>query len=109
MLAICLLSAAFCEKHLKLLFTILEKSPEPVIRSNMVVAVGDLVVRFPNLLYSWTDKIFAQYVPLRSFAVCVGKRKSTLLYTCVTSRRSKMNDMGSCSLLVLLYEFLLMR
>ncbi|KAH7956513.1 hypothetical protein HPB52_010154 [Rhipicephalus sanguineus] len=54
------INADFCEQHLALLFDIMENSPDPVIRTNLVVAVGDLMVRFPNLLYTWTEKVYAR-------------------------------------------------
>ncbi|GJJ71787.1 condensin complex subunit 1 [Entomortierella parvispora] len=52
-LALCKLmciSAEFCEHNLQLLFTILEKSNEPAIRSNIIIALGDMAVCFNNLI-----------------------------------------------------------
>ncbi|KAF9920846.1 Condensin complex subunit [Linnemannia zychae] len=52
-LALCKLmciSAEFCEHNLQLLFTILEKSTEPAIRSNIIIALGDMAVCFNNLI-----------------------------------------------------------
>ncbi|KAG0259844.1 Condensin complex subunit [Actinomortierella ambigua] len=52
-LALCKLmcvSADFCEHNLQLLFTILEKSKEPTIRSNIIIALGDMAVCFNNLI-----------------------------------------------------------
>ncbi|KAJ2958011.1 hypothetical protein NQZ79_g6363 [Umbelopsis isabellina] len=43
-------SSDFCESHLQLLFTILEKSKNPVIRSNLVIALGDMAVCFSTLI-----------------------------------------------------------
>ncbi|KAL7753524.1 condensin complex non-SMC subunit Cnd1 [Sorochytrium milnesiophthora] len=43
-------SAEFCEKHLPLLFNILAKSTEPIIRSNAIIALGDMTVRFSTLI-----------------------------------------------------------
>ncbi len=40
-----LVSSDFCEQHLQLLFTVLERSAEPVIRANMIIAAGDLSFR----------------------------------------------------------------
>lgn len=44
------ISAEFCEHNLQLLFTILEKSHEPAIRSNIIIALGDMAVCFNNLI-----------------------------------------------------------
>ena len=54
-----LISSQFCEENLQLLFTVLERSPEPVIRANMIVAAGDLSFRFPNTLEPWTPRMYA--------------------------------------------------
>ena len=55
-----LVSSEFCEEHLQLLFTILEKSPEPVIRANLIIATGDLSFRFPNILEPWTPNMYSR-------------------------------------------------
>lgn len=55
-----MISSAFCEEHLALVFTMMEKSNESLIRSNLVYAVGDLANRFPNLLEPWTKHIYAR-------------------------------------------------
>ncbi|KAJ3056052.1 Condensin complex subunit [Rhizophlyctis rosea] len=43
-------SSEFCEAHLQLLFTILEKSQSPVIRSNTIIGLGDMTVSFNSLI-----------------------------------------------------------
>ncbi|CAO3624953.1 unnamed protein product [Cunninghamella blakesleeana] len=43
-------SSEFCERHLQLLLTILEKSKDPTIRSNIVIALGDMAVCFNTLI-----------------------------------------------------------
>jgi len=54
-----LVSSEFCDEQLQLLFTVLERSPEPVIRANMIIAAGDLSFRFPNILEPWTPRMYA--------------------------------------------------
>ncbi|RUS21746.1 hypothetical protein BC937DRAFT_91534 [Endogone sp. FLAS-F59071] len=44
------ISSDFCEANLQLLFTILEKSTDPTIRSNIVIALGDMAVCFNTLI-----------------------------------------------------------
>ncbi|XP_008062001.2 condensin complex subunit 1 [Carlito syrichta] len=56
----CMISATFCDSQLRLLFTMLEKSPIPVVRSNLMVAAGDLAIRFPNLVDPWTPHLYAR-------------------------------------------------
>lgn len=53
-------SAPFCDSQLRLLFTMLEKSSLPTVRSNLMVATGDLAIRFPNLLDPWTPHLYAR-------------------------------------------------
>ncbi|KAG9286748.1 hypothetical protein G9A89_012298 [Geosiphon pyriformis] len=43
-------SSEFCENNLPLLFTILEKTTEPTIRSNIIIALGDMTVCFNNII-----------------------------------------------------------
>ncbi|KAI8389378.1 condensin complex subunit 1 [Blakeslea trispora] len=44
------ISSDFCEKKLQLLFTILEKSKDATIRSNIVIGLGDMAVCFNTLI-----------------------------------------------------------
>lgn len=57
-----LVSSKFCEKNLPLVFTMMEKSSDPQIRSNLVYAIGDLANRFPNLIEPWTKHLYVRYV-----------------------------------------------
>ncbi|NXS51445.1 CND1 protein, partial [Brachypteracias leptosomus] len=57
---LCLISSEFCDSHLRLLFTMMEKSTLPAVRSNLIIAVGDMAVRFPNLLEPWTSHLYAR-------------------------------------------------
>jgi condensin complex subunit 1 len=43
-------SEQFCESHLQLLLTILERSTDASTRSNVMIALGDMVVCFNNLI-----------------------------------------------------------
>lgn len=55
-----LVSSEVCEEHLQLLFTLMEKSQEEVIRANLIIASGDLSFRFPNILEPWTPRMYAR-------------------------------------------------
>uniref|UniRef100_A0A8C3R1V1 Condensin complex subunit 1 n=1 Tax=Cyanoderma ruficeps TaxID=181631 RepID=A0A8C3R1V1_9PASS len=50
----------FCDSHLRLLFTMMEKSTLPGVRSNLIIAAGDLAIRFPNLVEPWTSHLYAR-------------------------------------------------
>lgn len=56
----CPVSSEFCDSHLRLLFTMMEKSTLPAVRSNLIIAAGDLAIRFPNLLEPWTSHLYAR-------------------------------------------------
>ncbi|RLN90130.1 hypothetical protein BBJ28_00020534 [Nothophytophthora sp. Chile5] len=51
-------SEEFCEKHLQLLFTILQESSLPSVRGDVIIALGDLSFRFPNLVEPWTSHLY---------------------------------------------------
>ena len=54
------ISPAACEDNIRLMFTVLERSTLPVVRANAIIALGDLVVRFPNILEPWTQNLYAR-------------------------------------------------
>ena len=45
----------FCDRHLQLLFTILKQSHSTQIRANVIIALGDMAFRFPNLIEPWSE------------------------------------------------------
>lgn len=64
------------EENLQLLFTVVENAPSEVVRSNCTIALGDLAVRFPNLLEPWTENMYAR---LRDSSVSVRKNAVLVL------------------------------
>ncbi|KAK4053237.1 condensin complex non-SMC subunit Cnd1 [Microbotryomycetes sp. JL221] len=52
-------SAQFCEQHLMLLFKVFETSNEPAVRSNIVIALGDIAVCFSTILDQNSDRLYA--------------------------------------------------
>lgn len=55
-------SPSACEENIRLMFTVLERSTLPVVRANAIIALGDLTVRFPNILEPWTQNLYARLV-----------------------------------------------
>jgi condensin complex subunit 1 len=51
-------SAEYCERNLPLLITILERSDDPIVRSNAVIALGDMAVCFNHLIDENTDFLY---------------------------------------------------
>ena len=54
------ISSVFCERQLQLFLTILERSEDSVIRSNMVIAFGDLAQAFNRIVDQNIDFLFAR-------------------------------------------------
>ncbi|KAH8506672.1 hypothetical protein H0E87_013467 [Populus deltoides] len=79
MLALCrfmIIDPDFCDANLQLLFTVVESAPSETVRSNCTIALGDLAVRFPNLLEPWTENMYAR---LRDPSVSVRKNAVLVL------------------------------
>lgn len=53
-----MISERFCRKHLRLLFTILHNSDNATIRKNTIIAIGDLCVRYPNLIDAYSSHMY---------------------------------------------------
>ncbi|WEW60385.1 condensin complex non-SMC subunit Cnd1 [Emydomyces testavorans] len=51
-------SSEYCEKNLPLLITIMERSEDPIVRSNAVIALGDMAVCFNHLIDENTDFLY---------------------------------------------------
>ncbi|KAK8183630.1 condensin [Phyllosticta capitalensis] len=51
-------SSEYCETNLPLLLTILERSSDPVVRSNLVVGLGDMAVCFNHLIDENTEFLY---------------------------------------------------
>ncbi|EFR02810.1 condensin complex subunit 1 [Nannizzia gypsea CBS 118893] len=51
-------SAEYCESNLPLLITIMERSDDPIVRSNAVIALGDMAVCFNHLIDENTDFLY---------------------------------------------------
>ncbi|XP_010312109.1 condensin-1 complex subunit CAP-D2 [Solanum lycopersicum] len=100
MLALCrfmIIDVDFCEANLQLLFTVVENAPSETVRSNCTVALGDLAVRFPNLLEPWTENMYAR---LRDPSVSVRKNAVLVLSHLILNDMMKVkgyiNEMAIC-------------
>ncbi|KAH3732689.1 condensin-2 complex subunit D3 [Pelomyxa schiedti] len=52
-------SSEFCAEHIHLLVSILASPSEPAsVRSNVIITIGDLCFRFPNVVEPYTDHIY---------------------------------------------------
>ncbi|KPI95576.1 Condensin complex subunit 1 [Papilio xuthus] len=53
-----LVSSSVCEEGLQLIVTVLKKSKNVSLRTNLTIAFADLTLRFPNLTQPWTHHIY---------------------------------------------------
>ncbi|PSN48611.1 hypothetical protein C0J52_18669 [Blattella germanica] len=86
-----MVSSSFCEDHLQLLVTILEKSTDPVTRCNLIVALGDLSYRFPNITEPWTPHVYGR---LRDTSCQVRKYTMMVLTHLIMNDMVKVKDMA---------------
>ncbi|KAF5191977.1 Condensin complex subunit [Thalictrum thalictroides] len=100
MIALCrfmIIDANFCEANLQLLFTVVENATSETVRSNCTIAVGDLAVRFPNLLEPWTENMYARLrdpsISVRRNAVLV---LSHLILNDMMKVKGYINEMAVC-------------
>lgn len=53
-------SSSFCENNIQVLVTIIEKASFETVRANAVLGIGDLIMRFPNILDPWTNHLYGR-------------------------------------------------
>ncbi|XP_012269629.2 condensin complex subunit 1 isoform X1 [Athalia rosae] len=53
-------SSSFCKEYLQLLVTIMERSPSPSNRANILIGMTDLMHRFPNEVEPWNGHIYGR-------------------------------------------------
>ncbi|KAL4715966.1 hypothetical protein ACJJTC_013266, partial [Scirpophaga incertulas] len=53
-----LVSSSMCEDGLQLMVTVLKRSKNVALRTNLTIAFADLTLRFPNLTQPWTHHIY---------------------------------------------------
>jgi len=51
-------SHEFCEKHLNLVFALLKCKIDPITKTNIIISIGDLIHRFPNLTEPYTNNLY---------------------------------------------------
>ncbi len=92
-----LVSSEFCDENLQLFFTVLERSLEPTIRANLIIAAGDLSFRYPNPLEPWTPRMYAC---LRDDAPLVRSNTITVLTHLILNDmikvKGQISDMALC-------------
>lgn len=90
-------SSEFCKDHLQLLITVLERSKHPEIRSNILIGISDLMIRFPNEVEPWTAHIYGR---LRDNEVLVRKTAMKILSNLVKREmirvKGQMSEMALC-------------
>lgn len=92
-----LVSSKFCEKKIRLLFTILEKSSSVNLQCIVLIHCTDLLIRFPNIVEPWTPRIYRM---LKHSVVQVRKTAffilSNLVLRDMIKVRSHISEMAAC-------------
>ncbi|NWU98702.1 CND1 protein, partial [Upupa epops] len=92
---LCMVSSEFCDSQLRLLFTMMEKSTLPGVRANLILAAGDLAIRFPNLVEPWTSHLYARLRdPCPSVRQTAGLVMSQLILKDIVKVRGQVSDMA---------------
>ncbi|XP_076656625.1 condensin complex subunit 1-like [Halictus rubicundus] len=90
-------SSRLCEESLQLLITILERSPHPAIRANVLMGISDLTARFPNLIEPWMKHIYGRLrdenLHVRSTCVRV---LSSLIMRDMVRVRGQISELALC-------------
>lgn len=55
-----MISSKFCSENMQLLVTLMEKSEDEETRLSLAVAMGDLLLRFPNVVQPWSQHLYAR-------------------------------------------------
>ena len=76
LLRIMCLSRRICIANLQLIFTIVGRHASELVRSELILGIGDLIYRFPNELDPWTSHL---YSPLRDASKLVKMNTIRLL------------------------------
>ena len=87
-------SPTFCGQQLQLLFSLANNDPEPAIRANVAIALGDLFFRHTNVLTPWTSHMYAL---LRDDAPRVRKNVLMVLMHLVLNDMVKVAGQGQVS------------
>ncbi|KAJ1969791.1 condensin complex non-SMC subunit Cnd1 [Dispira parvispora] len=91
------ISAEFCEKHLPLLLNFLAHAETPIIRSNVIIALGDIAVCFNNLI---GENVGYLYAPLHDRSKAVKKNALMVLTHLVLNGmikvKGQLGEMAKC-------------
>mmetsp|Transcript_31847 Transcript_31847/g.62206 ORF Transcript_31847/g.62206 Transcript_31847/m.62206 type:complete len:1467 (-) Transcript_31847:249-4649(-) len=111
-LAMCKLmcvSSEFCDTNLQLLFTVLTRATDPALRANVMVALGDMAYRFPNLVEPWSQHMYSclcdkdENVRLHGLMVLIhlilndmhkAKKPIADIAKCLTDKNKRISDLA---------------
>jgi len=51
-------SSDFCEKNLNMLFALLKCKIDPITKTNIIISIGDLIHRYPNVTEPYTSNLY---------------------------------------------------
>lgn len=51
-------SSQICKKNLDLIFNMLESPADPIVKTNILIGIGDLYHRYPNILERYLHLVY---------------------------------------------------
>lgn len=51
-------SGTFCKENLELLFKLMSSDSDPIIKNNVIISLGDLMHRYPNIIEPYTNNVY---------------------------------------------------
>ena len=52
-------SKIFCEQNLDILFQILKSNCDSIIKTNIIISIGDLLHKYPNSVEKYTNQVYS--------------------------------------------------
>jgi len=94
-----IVSSDFCEKNLNLLFALLKCKIDPVTKTNIIISIGDLIHRFPNVTEPYTSNLYQNLQDENT-----NVRKTTLMVITHLILNDMLKLKGEVSDIALLFE-----
>lgn len=92
-----LVSPTLCDDNMQLLITVLKRTHNSSIRSNIIISFADLTLRFPNIIQPWTQHVYERLhdrcVIVRQ---CTVKMLSFLILHEMVRVKGQIADMALC-------------
>jgi len=92
-------SSDFCEKNLNMLFALLKCKIDPITKTNIIISIGDLIHRYPNVTEPYTSNLYQNLQDENT-----NVRKTTLMVITHLILNDMLKLKGEISDIALLFE-----